>query len=70
MNNKVYDVLKYIFFYVFPAVNFLWGVLYVVWNIPHGEAIAITIAGVQTSLGILLGISNTVYNKKLGGPKA
>lgn len=70
MNNllpdKVYDVLKYIFFFVFPAVVFLWGVLYQVWNIPYGEQISITLAGVQTALGILLGITNTVYNKKIG----
>ena len=70
MNNllpdKVYDVLKYIFFFVFPALVFLWGVLYQVWNIPYGEQISITLAGVQTALGMLLGITNTVYNKKIG----
>lgn len=64
--NKVYDVLKYIFFFVFPAIVFLWGVLYPVWNIPYGEQVSITLAGCQTALGILLGITNTVYNKKIG----
>ena len=66
MSNKVYDVLKYIYFFVFPAICFLWGVLYVVWHIPYGEAIAVTIAGVQTAIGILIGVVNVNYNKQIG----
>ena len=66
MNNKIYDVLKYLFFFGFPALSFLWGVIYVVWNIPYGEQISITIAGVQTALGIALGLTNVAYNKKIG----
>jgi len=69
MNSKVYDVLKYIYFFIFPAIYFLWGVIYVVWNIPHGEAILITIGAVQTAYGIALGLSNVSYNKKLGVKK-
>lgn len=65
INNRIYDILKYFFYYGFPAIIFLWGVLYITWNIPYGEAIAITISGVQTALGIALGISNTLYNKKI-----
>lgn len=66
MSNKVYDVLKYIYFFIFPAIYFLWGVIYVVWNIPHGEAILITIGAVQTAYGIALGVTNANYNKKIG----
>lgn len=66
MNNRIYDVLKYLFFFGFPALSFLWGVIYVVWNIPYGEQISITIAGVQTALGIALGLTNVAYNKKIG----
>ena len=65
MSNKCYDVLKYLFYFGIPAITFLWGVVYVVWGIPHGEQIAITISGVQTALGIALGITNITYNKKL-----
>lgn len=64
MNNKVYDVLKYLFFFGIPAITFLWGVIYVVWNIPYGEQIAITISGLQTALGIAIGLTNITYNKK------
>ena len=66
MNNKVYDVLKYLFFFGFPAIIFLWNLLYVVWNIPYGEQISMTIAGIQTALGIALGLTNISYNKKIG----
>lgn len=64
MNNKVYDVLKYIYFFIFPALYFLWGVIYVVWKIPYGEAILITIGAVHTAYGIALGVTNANYNKK------
>ena len=54
-----------VFFFVFPAVVFLWGVLYQVWNIPYGEQISITLAGVQTALGILLGITKEDNTKEI-----
>ena len=67
MSNKTYDVLKYLFYFGIPALLFLWGVIYVVWNIPDGEQIAITISGIQTALGIALGLTNISYNKKIEG---
>ena len=62
LNNKTYDILKNIFFFVLPAVLFLWTALYKIWGIPYGTEIAATISAVQTALGILIGISNARYN--------
>ncbi len=67
MNNKVYDVLKYLFFFGLPALVFFWGVISVTWNIPYGEQITVTINGFITALGIALGLTNVAYNKKLEG---
>lgn len=67
MSNKCYDIMKYIYYFIFPAIYFLWGVIYVVWKIPYGEAILITIGAVHTAYGIALGITNVNYNKKIEG---
>lgn len=61
LNNKVYDVLKYICLVALPAVEaFIIG-LFTLWGFPYGDLIAGTIALVATLLGALLGISSAVY---------
>lgn len=63
MNNKAYDVLKYIAQIVLPAVATLYFALAGIWGFPYGEEIVGTITAVDTFLGVLLGISATSYNK-------
>lgn len=65
MNNKVYDVLKWLCMVVSPAVctlivtlNSLWN-----WNLPV-EAIVGTITAITTFTGVVLGISNATYKKE------
>lgn len=67
LNNKVYDILKWVCLVVSPAVctlivtlNSLWN-----WGLPV-EAIVGTITAVTTFAGVVLGISNMSYNKKVG----
>lgn len=62
--SKLYDVLKWIFLIVSPALcallttlNTLWG-----WNLPI-EAIVGSINGVSAFFGIILGISSSNYSK-------
>lgn len=69
MNNKIYDVLKYLYFFGLPAIGYLMTELVDIWNIPNGVAIARTITVVITALGIALGIANITYNKKKLGEK-
>ena len=66
MNNKVYDVLKYITQIVLPALGTLYFALAGIWGFPYGEQIVGTITAVDTFLGVLLGISSYQYNKKEG----
>lgn len=68
LNNKVYDILKWVCLVVSPAVctllvtlNSLWN-----WGLPV-EAIVGTITAITTFAGVVLGISNASYNKKVGG---
>lgn len=65
MDNKVYDVLKYIAQIALPAVGAFYFALSQIWGLPYGEQIVGTIAAIDTLLGVLLGISTYQYNKGL-----
>lgn len=67
MNNKVYDVLKWVALVGLPALTALWLTLANIWGFPYAEAIGATMAAVTTFLGAILGISSLSYQKKLGG---
>lgn len=64
MNNKVYDILKWIAMIVLPASATLYLGLSNVWGLLYGEEISTTITLVNTFLGAVLMISNTQYKKK------
>ena len=66
LNNKVYDVLKWIAMYLLPALGTLYFALAGIWNFPYGEQIVGTITAVDTFLGVVLGISAVQYNKTKG----
>lgn len=65
MNNKVYDVLKWIALVVLPALASLYIGLGQFWNIPYPEQISGTIMLVDAFLGAILGISSIQYAKNL-----
>lgn len=63
MNNKTYDVLKYIAQIVLPALGTLYAALAPLWNLPYAEAIVGTIVAIDAFLGALLQISSNSYYK-------
>ena len=63
MNNKVYDVLKWIALILLPALGTLYFALAGIWGLPYGEQIVGTITAIDTFLGVILGISTYQYNK-------
>ena len=65
MNNKVYDILKWITTLVLPALATLYAALAGIWNLPYGEAISATIMAIVTFLGVVLKISSNSYYKNL-----
>lgn len=65
MNNKVYDVLKWIAQIVLPALGALYFALAQIWGLPFGEEIVGTITAIDCFLGAILGISNMQYKKKI-----
>lgn len=69
MNNKTYDVLKWITQYLLPALATLYFAIAQVWGLPYGEQIVGTITAIDTFLGVILGISTAQYNKALNSEK-
>ncbi len=61
MNNKTYDILKYIALIILPALATLILTLAGIWGIPYGEAIAATITALDVFLGAILGVSSAKY---------
>ena len=62
LNNRVYDVLKWVALVALPALGSLYFGLSKIWGFPFGEEIVGTIAVIDTFLGALLGISTIQYN--------
>lgn len=63
LNDKVYDILKWVALIVLPALAILYGSLANIWGLPFGEQIPDTITAVELFLGVLLGVSSVTYNK-------
>lgn len=64
LNNKTYDILKWIAQYLLPAAGTLYFALAGIWGLPYGEQIVGTITAVDTFLGVILGISAAAYKKE------
>ena len=64
MNNKIYDILKWIAQIVLPALGTLYFALASIWGFPYGEQIVGTITAFDTFLGAILGVANYMYKKE------
>lgn len=69
MNNKTYDVLKWVAQILLPAVATLYFAIAQIWGLPYGEQIVGTITAIDAFLGALLGISTYQYNKRSDNDK-
>lgn len=63
MNNRTYDMLKWVAIIVLPALAKLIEGVFGVWNLPYGPEIASTIIYVQVFLGAILCLSTYQYKK-------
>lgn len=64
LNDKVYDVLKWVVMVAIPALTVAYVALSGIWGWPYADEVAKTSAAVCTLLGALLGISTAQYNKE------
>lgn len=63
LNDRVYDVLKWIALVVLPALGTLYFALASIWGLPYGQEVVGTITAIDTFLGALLGISSVQYQR-------
>lgn len=63
LNDKTYDVLKWIAQIVLPATGTFYFAIASIWGLPYAEQVVGTITAVDTLLGALLGISASTYKK-------
>ena len=63
MNNKLYDILKWVAILLLPALATLINVIGQIWGIPVCEPIAQTVTALGVFLGAILGISSIQYKK-------
>lgn len=64
LNNKIYDILKWLTLICIPAATTLFVALSAVWGWPYAAEVAKTSAAICTFLGAILGISTAQYNKE------
>lgn len=64
LNDKIYDILKWVALVVLPAIATLYTALAGVWGLPYAEEIPATITAVDLFIGALLGVSTAQYNKE------
>ena len=62
LNNKTYDILKYLTIIVLPAIAALYTGLSRIWELPYAAEIPATITVICTFLGAILCISTAQYN--------
>ena len=63
INDKLYDVLKWIVMIVLPALSTAYVGLAAVWGWPLADEVAKSCSVICVLLGALLGISTAEYNK-------
>lgn len=64
LEDKIYDILKWVALVVLPAIATLYTALAGVWGLPYAQEIPATITAVDLFLGALLGVSTAQYNKE------
>lgn len=69
LNNKVYDVSKWLALIALPALAVLYNVLAGVWGWPYASEVSTTINAVIAFIGALIGVSTAAFNKSDGAGK-
>lgn len=62
-HNKAYDVLKFIAQIFLPAFGTFYFALAQTWGLHNGVEVVGTVTAVDAFLGVLLGLSSSVYKK-------
>lgn len=64
LNDKAYDILKWICLIVLPAIAVLYGTLSKIWDLPFSTEIPATLNAIGVFIGVLIGVSQYNINKE------
>lgn len=67
LNDKTYNVLKWLVMIVLPALATFYTTLGGIWGLPYVEQVPATLTAIATFLGAVCMISSKVYNDKNKG---
>ena len=67
LNDKVYEVLKWVGLIACPALATFYGVVAPLWGLPNVEAVVTTINAVGVLIGALIGYSALTATDKTEG---
>lgn len=63
LNNKLYDILKWVALIGLNAIGELYKTLASIWDLPYGNEILQTCSAIALCIGILIGVSTYNYNR-------
>lgn len=66
LNNKVYDVLKWVALIALDAFGVAYESLAGIWSLPYGTEVMKTCSIISVLIGTLIGVSTYNYNKSKG----
>ena len=69
LNDKVYDVLKWVALVALDAVGVFYNTISEIWGLPYGGQVLATCAAASLLIGALIGISSATYKKKKDNEK-
>lgn len=63
LNNKAYDILKWVALIALDAVGLCYKTLAAVWSWPFGDEALATCTAISVCIGTLIGVSSYNYKK-------
>ena len=64
LNDRLYNILKWLCMIVLPAAATFYAALAAVWALPYSREIVTTVTAAAAFIGALLGISTAEYRKE------
>lgn len=64
LNDKIYNVLKWVSLIALDAFGLAYQSLAEVWKLPYGTEIMTTCSIISVLIGALIGVSTYTYNKQ------
>ena len=66
MNDKIYDILKWVALVALDAIGLFYKTVAEIWLLPYGDNVLNTCVAASVLIGTLIGVSCTQYQKHWG----